>query len=228
MAGHWGRTSARWRGAAAVAAAGAVLLAVSAAAAVPASAAGGYTVTATIPVGSYPIGVAVDPATRTAYVTNGQVSDNTVSVIDEATSTVTATIGVGGEPWEVAVDPSTHTAYVANSADDTVSVISSAARPTPVTTVTSPRNPSAFGQKVTFTATVGPAGPGTVTFSRGSRALCRAVPLTKVRGRTYRAACTTRALPPGRDTITARYHGDARYGTSAGTLTQTVTPTRPR
>ena len=67
-----------------------------------------------------------------------------------------------------------------------------------------------------------------MTFSRGSRALCRAVPLTKVRGRTYRAACTTRALPPGRDTITARHHGDARYATSAGTLTQTVTPTRPR
>ena len=59
-AGQRGRTSARWRGAVVVAAA-ALSLAVGA---VPASAAGGYTVTATIPVGSHPDGVAVDPATR--------------------------------------------------------------------------------------------------------------------------------------------------------------------
>ena len=65
-AGHRGRTSARWRGAAVVAAAALSL----AAGAVPASAAGGYTVTATIPVGSHPVGVAVDPAAGTAYVTN--------------------------------------------------------------------------------------------------------------------------------------------------------------
>ena len=66
-AGHRGRTSARWRGAAAVVAAAALSLA---AGAVPASAAGGYTVTATIPVGSDPVGVAVDPAAGTVYVTN--------------------------------------------------------------------------------------------------------------------------------------------------------------
>ena len=42
-------------------------------------------VTHTIPVGSAPYGVAVDPAARTAYVTN--YSSGTVSVIDEATNT---------------------------------------------------------------------------------------------------------------------------------------------
>ena len=41
------------------------------------------TVTRTIPVGSLPQAVAVDPATRTVYVTNA--GDNTVSVIDAAT-----------------------------------------------------------------------------------------------------------------------------------------------
>ena len=54
------------------------------AAKVPASAAGEYTVTATIGVGSRPDGVAVDPATHTVYVAN--FNDGTVSVIDAATA----------------------------------------------------------------------------------------------------------------------------------------------
>jgi DNA-binding beta-propeller fold protein YncE len=144
-----------------------------------------------------------------------------VSVIDAATNTVTGSIPVGGDPEAIAVDPRTHTAYVANNSSGTVSVIS-AALPTPVTTVSSSRNPSTVGQKVTFTATVDPAGPGTVTFTSHSRTLCLAVPLSRVRHSTYRAECTTRALPPGRDAITAVYSGDAGYGASVGTVTQTV------
>ena len=84
-------------------------------------AAGGFGVTATIPVGSDPTEVAVDPALGTVYVTN--FADDTVSVIDAATNTVTATIPVGSEPWGVAVDPALGAVYVANYADDTVSVI---------------------------------------------------------------------------------------------------------
>ena len=84
-AGQRGRTSARWHGVTTVAAAALSLAAVAA----PASVAGGYTVTATIPVGSRPDGVAVDPAARTVYVTN--YGDGTVSVIDAATRAVTAT-----------------------------------------------------------------------------------------------------------------------------------------
>ena len=181
------------------------------------------TVTATIKVGTEPAGVAVDPAAGTVYVTNHSVG--TVSVIDAATNTVTSTIIVGTEPAEVAVDPSTHTAYVTNFGDGTVSVIS-AARPASVTTVTSSQNPSIFGRSVAFTARVGPADGGTITFSSGSTTLCRAVPLTHVSGRTYRAACTTTALPAGRDPITAVYPGDASYAPSVGKLTQTVTRAR--
>ena len=69
-------------------------------------------VTATIPVGSYPVGVAVDPAARTVYVTN--LRDGTVSVIDAATRAVTATIPVGTDPDGVAVDPAAGTVYVTN------------------------------------------------------------------------------------------------------------------
>ncbi|WP_310767721.1 YncE family protein [Mycobacterium sp. Z3061] len=75
----------------------------------------------TVQVDNGPYAVAVDPGTRTVYVTNTK--DNTVSVIDGKTRTVTATVFVGDYPTSVAVDPSTHTVYVANLHDSTVSVI---------------------------------------------------------------------------------------------------------
>ncbi len=83
-------------------------------------------ITATIPVGKHPEGVAVDPTTHTAYTAN--FSDSTVSVIDTSSRTVTATIPVGRGPEGVAVDPTTHTACTANNRDDTVSVIDTAGR----------------------------------------------------------------------------------------------------
>jgi YVTN family beta-propeller protein len=177
------------------------------------------TVTATITAGSDPSAVAVDPTTHTAYVTN---LAGTVTVIDGTAGTVAATVAVGSDPDGVAVDPTSHTAYVANEGANSVSVIG-VARPAPVTTVTSSRNPSTFGGSVTFTAKVGPADGGTVTFSRGAKALCRAVSLTWVSGLTYQATCTTSTLPGGRGTITAAYPGDAGYAPAAGRLTQTVT-----
>ena len=82
---------------------------------------GPYRVTATVPAGKNPNGVAVDPSTHTAYVANSD--DNAVSVIDGSTRTVTATVPVGKNPHGVAVDPVTHTVYVANRDDNTLSVI---------------------------------------------------------------------------------------------------------
>ena len=70
-AGHRGRAPASWRGAAVAAVVVVAVAAFSlAAGAVPASAAAAYTVTATIPVGADPYGVAVDPAAETVYVAN--------------------------------------------------------------------------------------------------------------------------------------------------------------
>ena len=83
-----------------------------------------YRVTRTIPVGSYPLGVAVDPAAGTVYVANQ--GGGTVSVIDAATGTVTGTIPVGSQPFGMAVDPATRTLYVANFGGGTVSVIDAA------------------------------------------------------------------------------------------------------
>jgi YVTN family beta-propeller protein len=58
-------------------------------------------VTATVPVGAGPEGVAVSPDGQKVYVTNND--DNTTSVIDTATNTVTATVDVGSSPYGVAV-----------------------------------------------------------------------------------------------------------------------------
>jgi YVTN family beta-propeller protein len=175
-------------------------------------------VTATIAVGENPDAVAVDPTLRTAYVAN---LGGTVSVINEANGAVAATVHVGADPDGVAVDTASHTAYVANGNASTVSVIS-VIRPAPVTTVTSSRNPSTFGQRVTFTATVKPADGGTMTFSSGSKHLCSAVHLAHVSGSIYHASCATQSLPVGRSTITAAYPGDAGYAASTGRLIQTV------
>lgn len=71
------------------------------------------TVTATIPVGSDPIGVAVSPDDSTVYVTNE--GSDTVSVISTATNTVTATIPVGVVPDAAAVSPDGSLLYVGNN-----------------------------------------------------------------------------------------------------------------
>jgi YVTN family beta-propeller protein len=57
------------------------------------------TVVATVPVGTFPDGVAVTPDGKHAYVAN--FNSNNVSVIDTATNTVVATVGVGSGPAAV-------------------------------------------------------------------------------------------------------------------------------
>ena len=72
------------------------------------------TVTATIPVGHEPFGVAVHPDGSTVYVTNS--GDGTISVIDTATNTVITTITVGGDIlYGIAATPDGSTLYVANA-----------------------------------------------------------------------------------------------------------------
>src|SRR4030095_8038725 len=79
------------------------------------------TVVATVPVGTQPYDVAVNPPGTFAYMTNH--TGDTVSVIDTATNTVVATVPVGVLPTGVAVNPAGTFAYVANTYSDTVSVI---------------------------------------------------------------------------------------------------------
>jgi YVTN family beta-propeller protein len=68
------------------------------------------TVTATIPVGAVPAGIAFSPDGAIAYVTSEE--DGTISVINTATNTVTATITLGGSPRFLAITPDGNTLYV--------------------------------------------------------------------------------------------------------------------
>jgi YVTN family beta-propeller protein len=77
--------------------------------------------TATIPVGNGPSGVAANPKTNTIYVPN---ESDTVLVINGRTNKVTATVGIVEAPGESAVDPRTNTVYVPNGNNNDVSVIS--------------------------------------------------------------------------------------------------------
>ncbi len=82
------------------------------------------TVTATIPVGEDPDGVAVTPDGLRVYVTNFLSDD--VFVIDTQTNTVEATIPVGSGPVGIAVTDDGAFAYVTNRGADSVSIIETA------------------------------------------------------------------------------------------------------
>ena len=71
------------------------------------------TLTASIPVGRSPDGVAVNPLTRRIYVTN--FFGNTMSVISSRSHRALATVRLGGTPFAsgVAVDPRAGKVYVA-------------------------------------------------------------------------------------------------------------------
>jgi YVTN family beta-propeller protein len=79
------------------------------------------TITATIPVGSAPVSLALTPDGALLYVVND--GGNTVSVVDAATNTVTATVPVGSAPFGIAVTPDGAFAYVTNLRGSSVSVI---------------------------------------------------------------------------------------------------------
>ena len=94
------------------------------------------------------------------------------------------------------------------------------------TTLTSSSNPSAFGQPVTFTATVAASSPGTgsptgtVTFKDGSTTLGSGT-LTTTSGVTA-ATFTTSTLSVGSHAITASYGGDANFVGVAGSESVSV------
>ena len=98
--------------------------------------------------------------------------------------------------------------------------------PPSTTTVTSSPNPSTFGQQVTITATVGPAGPpaptGTVGFTSNGAGIsgCTAVPLNS----SLMAVCMTSTLAVGTDAIVARIPATRITCGSSGMFSQIVNP----
>ena len=98
---------------------------------------------AEVPVGVAPRFVAVDPAGKLAFVTNG--ASGTVSVVSLAGDTRFTVIGeipVGDEPRGCTITPNGTRLFVANHTDGTVSVIDTASRRRSRWEVTRPRSPS--------------------------------------------------------------------------------------
>ena len=91
---------------------------------------------------------------------------------------------------------------------------------TTATTLASSRNPSNFGQSVTFTASVTPqfsgTVKGTVTFYDGAMAL-KTMALSR-----GVAKFTTSTLTAVAHSITATYNGNANFDSSSASLTQTA------
>jgi YVTN family beta-propeller protein len=72
-------------------------------------------------VGTYPVGVAVNPVTKKVYVTDE--FSNSLSVISGTSNSVEGTIAVGDFPYGVAINPFDSRVYVTNRGSNTVSVI---------------------------------------------------------------------------------------------------------
>jgi YVTN family beta-propeller protein len=83
-------------------------------------------VTATIPVGRFPVGVAVAPDGKLVYVSS--FFEGTISVIDTSTNTVTNifSLGARSNPTMLAITPDGNNLYVVDQSRLTVSVVSTA------------------------------------------------------------------------------------------------------
>ncbi|HIJ87658.1 MAG TPA: hypothetical protein HPP97_08230 [Desulfuromonadales bacterium] len=99
----------------------------------------GTTITATVPVGSTPVAVAVDETRNMVYVANG--NSNTVTVISGASDTVAATVTVGTYPIALAVNETANKVYIANYNSSNVSVINGADLTAAPVTITAGTNP---------------------------------------------------------------------------------------
>jgi uncharacterized protein (TIGR03118 family) len=195
-----------------------------------------------------PWGMALAPATFGKYSSDllvGNFGDGTISAYDpksyafkgqitDASGNVIANPGL----WEIVFGQNQpavgnpNTLYFSAGLNQetaglfgTITVASSSSTKT-TTTVTSDGNPQTPGVKVTFTALVHPTSgdgepEGTVAFTVDGKAMATA-PVDS----TAHATASTSNLSVGSHAIKATYSGDANFGSSSGSLTETIqTPT---
>jgi hypothetical protein len=147
---------------------------------------------------------------------DGKTALKTVSLSKGAASFTTTALSVGSHSITAVY---TGDSNFAGSTSDAVSQVVGKASST--TALDSSKNPSVFGQPVTFTAKVsglyGGTATGTVTFNHGSTKL-GSVTLSK-----GAASLTTGALAVGSSSISAVYGGDSNFaGSTSGAVTQAV------
>ncbi|MFI7166554.1 YncE family protein [Rhodococcus erythropolis] len=201
--------------------AGAAAFAVTAfvAAAGPASA---DTVTATVPVGVSPGGVAISPDGGRAYVTN--LGSDSVSVIDTGTNTVAATVPVGGSPVGVAITPDGGHAYVTNLGSNSVSVIETA---TNTVAATVPVGGSPAGVAISpdggraYVTNLGSNSVSVIEIEQS--ATLTGLPGAGVVGQPYRHAFTVTGRPAPTAAVTAGALPDGLTLSAEGVLSGTPT-----
>jgi hypothetical protein len=159
--------------------------------------------------------VAVSPAAATGTVRflDGATTIGTVALSGGSAALATASLAVGSHA--ITAVYSGDAVYAGSTSGALAQVVN---RATSAVVVGSTANPSTFGQTVTFTASVTPAGAtGTVQFLDGSTILGTA-------GLSGGAASiVTAALGGGNHSITAVYTGDGSYaGSTSAALTETV------
>jgi uncharacterized repeat protein (TIGR03803 family) len=170
------------------------------------------TATVTAQNGSTPQGTVIFKSNGT-QIGSTQLDDSGVAVLNFAN------LAVGSDSLTAVYQGSP---TLATSTSNTVAQV---VHPDGTVTVTSTPNPSVFGQQVTITATVGPAGPptpsGTVGFTSNGTAIagCTSVTLAS-----RMAVCMTSSLAVGTDAVVATYSGDGNYGPSNGMVVQIVNP----
>jgi len=146
--------------------------------------------------------------------TDGGVTFSNITGATSTTLTFTASLSQNGNLFQAVF---TNSVGSATSSAAQLTVLNPAA----TTALVSSANPSAFGQAVTFTATVSsPSGTptGTVTFLDGATSLGAAT-----LGPSGTASLTTAALAVGPHSITASYGGDSNFNASTSSpLSQTV------
>jgi hypothetical protein len=157
----------------------------------------------------------------------GVPSGNTITCTNTYTPTVADGQGTYNETATFSGDSNYSSSSSPQTGNFTINQASAA------TVITAVPNPSAFGQSVTFTATItgennlvrGQSKPkgnnkkpldvsGSVLWSVDTG--CGTTPVTT--GNPGVATCTTSSLPEGTDVITGTYSGDSNHGGSTGTL----------
>jgi hypothetical protein len=164
--------------------------------------------------------------TFTATVTgSGGTPTGIVTFLDAGTAIGTGTLSGGVATFATStLSVGSHTITTSYPGDGNFTVSTGALANNPqvinkgatTTTLTSSQNPSAFGQPVTFTATVSGGGgtpTGTVTFLDGGTAIGTGILSGGV------ATFATSELSAGNHTITTSYPGDVNFGASTGALT---------
>jgi probable HAF family extracellular repeat protein len=179
-----------------------------------------------------PTAIAIDPATHNILVASagtGNTSNPYLQIFSSAGVYLSQFGGYGtgngqftGGSSGLAFDPVSHNIVVIGS-NNSVQIFGVAASSSGSTTTTlaASSNPAAFGQPVTFTATIAGNSPtGTVQFLDGASSLGTPIALTA-----RLAALTTSTLAVGPHSITAVYSGDTSSpGSTSVALSEVISP----